>query len=306
MGTIRQQAWKILELILPQLAAVVVRQKLIKRESALADEDLRLEGFELDEPALQAALAELKAEYEREEDRRNRLSEKARAALLIIGVVVALVSSSPAFVNSSGIWIHELVLLVFTVVTFALSAVTLTMAVDVRAWHGLYLDSKFIRKDNVLSVEPSPPRQEILDLYVCWKLNHSVLSDVGNLVSTSYLGIRNGILSLACLFLLVILRLAVPVPSASISKSSFHQITTLSEAKEIIAKNQTTISRVTIPAGRTIVLHQADGTKFQYSRIGMVLEMNEYPWYVLPDAVAEGLLNDSSQPLSGISIRIEK
>lgn len=185
--------------ILPHLMAFRAEWKLTKQRKQISEATFTLDN---DTKIDKRLVESLKQDHRDELERWNRVTEKARSGLFIVGVTIVIMLTSLRFfadhrevTNAFGV-----TLLVLTVVSFVLSAVTLTMAINIRERYSIFLDDLVQVQDERLTPAKMADADWVRKLYHAGRCNQKTATIISNYVAVSYIGIRNGIILLAVFF----------------------------------------------------------------------------------------------------------
>lgn len=155
---------------------------------------------------LTETLDKVEHDYKNEIERRNQIVDKGRAGLFVIGLTVTLMMTILKYNHQVSLSVYEIGLLLVAVVSFVLSAITFVMAVKIRERHGVYLDRIINANGSSLTIVKESSEKKIKELYHIGKLNQLETTIISNYVDASYIGLRNGIISLAVFFMISLFR----------------------------------------------------------------------------------------------------
>lgn len=155
---------------------------------------------------LTETLDKVEHDYKNEIERRNQIVDKGRAGLFVIGLTVTLMMTILKYNHQVSLSVYEIGLLLVAVVSFVLSAITFVMAVKIRERHGVYLDRIINANGSSLTIVKESSENKIKELYHIGKLNQLETTIISNYVDASYIGLRNGIISLAVFFMISLFR----------------------------------------------------------------------------------------------------
>ncbi|QDU25820.1 hypothetical protein ETAA8_08920 [Anatilimnocola aggregata] len=159
-----------------------------------------------EESISESRLEELEKDFEDELQRSYRIVEKGRAGLFMIGVTIALIATILNYPSSRTFGRVEVIVLLSAVGCLVLSAMCLTVAVNIRERFGTYLDDLIKAEGERLTIIQISKQQKVLSFYRYGKLNQTIATIVANYVAASYVGIRNGIVLIALFFAIDVIR----------------------------------------------------------------------------------------------------
>jgi hypothetical protein len=143
-------------------------------------------------------IQELRADYERELERRYRIIDKGKGAFLIIGVTVGIMTGTISYVlDHSEIGTLHRILVGVAILSLVLCSIALTAALTLRERYGIFLDSMITENNSILSIVSMSRKQLVEYLYHAGKLNQIGTTIIANYVDASYVGIRNSLILLA-------------------------------------------------------------------------------------------------------------
>jgi hypothetical protein len=253
---------------------------------------LSLGGLELDGANQQELLEKLREDHQAETDRRNRIVDKAKAALFIIGVTIPLMISVLTATKTTGFSGAEVVLLGLGVLSLILSAVCATSAVNIRAHHGLHLDDMVRVEGTRIFMHTESSRDLIERLYHCGKLNQKGILTISNLVDAAFVGIRNGLLLLSLAFFIALFRLYVLGGDRAKPAVAVASFADGRAAVAYVEAERNHIERVVIPRGQYVRLYDPQGNaEDSVADAGLVLRFISGRIEVVRQQDAEAILN---------------
>lgn len=194
--------------LLPHLSVLYSNWKVARRIQIISDTEFCFAKSDGDVP--DATLEDLKSELSNQLDRRNRIVDKARSALFIIGITVAIMigSLNLAKADDVGIRLGEMIMLAVSVAYLMLSTLTVTAAVNVSRHYGRYLEGIVSANGGELKVIKKSTAEQAQEMYRLAKLNEDTMIVIANHVFASYVGIRNGIVLIVTFFAMVMSRVS--------------------------------------------------------------------------------------------------
>ena len=191
--------------LIPHVVVFYFNLKLRREIRSLEQQRFSLETPE--EEISDDLIVDFKTDYDKELDRRNRIVDRGRSGLFIIGVTIAVMMASLNFIRNESLTLVECTLLALAIVSLVLSAIGVTAAVNVRKGYGLFLDDLIQANKGKIAIVKRSKRKSVEQLYHLGKLNQKATAIIANYVDASYVGIRNSIILIAAFFGAVLFRL---------------------------------------------------------------------------------------------------
>ncbi len=152
-------------------------------------------------------IKELKKELDFQFEMKEKIENKAKSLLFVIGVVIAALSFSSGFLASlinNGFKTCLIIIIILSVINLLFGVIRALQAINIKKFNIYQLEIKKVNGKYIL--QPSDRTDNVLRLLIKSKtLNDLINNKMSNYVYASYILIRNGIILFLIFFILSII-----------------------------------------------------------------------------------------------------